>query len=1120
MKNWFAVVALAWLSATAQAGELIEHRLEVELYPEAHRLSVKDTIVLPEGHSGPVAFRLHPGLEPRVLDPGVVVERARLRELARWVGDESAGPISAEYFEIDLPSGVRQFTLQYEGSIHHPVRDQRQEYARSFGVSPGLIGPEGVFLAGTSLWYPQIDAPGISFHLDVRLPAGWRSVSQGERLRQSLQPESTEEAWSEASSQEEIYLIAAPYSEYRQAGAGVEAMVFLRSPDAGLARKYLDATVRYVEMYRELIGPYPYSKFALVENFWETGYGMPSFTLLGPKVIRLPFIIVSSYPHEILHNWWGNGVYVDYGSGNWSEGLTSYLADHLLKEQRGEGADYRRVTLQGYADYVREGKDFPLTEFRARHSSSTQAVGYGKSLMLFHMLRREIGDSAFVEGLRRFYREHRYRTAGFADLEKSFSAAASRSLEGFFDQWVKRTGAPVLRVAGARAEAEGEGYRLTGTLEQVQGGAAYALSVPLAVTLEGEPQAWETRIDLRGERTRFELLLPGRPLRLDVDPDFDVFRRLDRDEIPPALSQALGAERALIVLPGLAPAGLLESYRGLAATWGRGRTGGFEVTLDSEIETLPPDRAVWLLGWENRFRPILTEALGAYPFSDGKEGLVIAGEQIDSATHSVVAAGRHPGNPDQALVWVASANAAAVPGLARKLPHYGKYSYLAFAGDEPTNTLKGQWPVVASPLVVQLAGAEKGGVPAAKRATREPLAQLPPDLSEERMRGIVEQLSTEDMEGRGFGSDGLERAAELVAVQFAEAGLRPGGDGAGDWFQRFPAEGGPNHEEKTLRNVIGIVPGSRAEWSGQAVVIGAHYDHLGRGWPDVHQGDEGRLHPGADDNASGVAVLLELARYFARAGSERTLVFAAFSGEEAGRLGSRYFVRRAAEDSGQSIRAMINLDTVGRLGERELLVLGTGSAREWEHIFRGAGYVAGVQVRGVADDLGSSDQKSFLDVGIPAVQLFAGAHADYHRASDTADKLDAAGLVKVGKVAKEAIEYLGQRPEPLSSQPAASADQGGKDSAVAAGRRVSLGTVPDFAFAGHGVRLDGVGPGSPAELAGLAAGDVIVAIGSSPVAGLRDFAQALRGLEVGETIRVRYLRDGAEREVEASVVSR
>src|SRR5262249_34773097 len=169
-------------------------------------------------------------------------------------------------------------------------------------------------------------------------------------------------------------------------GCAVKALAFLRKPEQALADRYLDATVQYLDMYRGLLGPYPYSKFALVENFWETGYGMPSFTLLGEQVIRFPFILHSSYPHELLHNWWGNGVFVDLAGGNWCEGLTAYLADHLIAEQRGQGAEHRRAILQRVTDYVTPENDFPLTRFLSRHNAVTEAVGYGKTAMVFNML--------------------------------------------------------------------------------------------------------------------------------------------------------------------------------------------------------------------------------------------------------------------------------------------------------------------------------------------------------------------------------------------------------------------------------------------------------------------------------------------------------------------------------------------------------------------------------------------------------------------------------------------------------------------------------------------------------------------------------------------------------------
>ena len=232
--------------------------------------------------------------------------------------------------------------------------------------------------------------------------------------------------WESHGPVDEITLVGGPLVPYRDAAGAVEALVYLRQKDDALAAKYLQATAQYVEMYRGLIGPYPYGKFALVENFWETGYGMPSFTLLGSQVIRFPFILTSSYPHEILHNWWGNSVFVDYESGNWCEGLTAYLADHLIQEQRGKGEDYRRDTLQKYRSYVKDGRDFPLAEFRSRHSAATEAVGYGKTMMVFHMLRQKLGDEGFRKWAGGFYRDYRGKQASFGDVRESMESGARR----------------------------------------------------------------------------------------------------------------------------------------------------------------------------------------------------------------------------------------------------------------------------------------------------------------------------------------------------------------------------------------------------------------------------------------------------------------------------------------------------------------------------------------------------------------------------------------------------------------------------------------------------------------------------------------------------------------------
>lgn len=1080
------------------------HQLQVRFEPVEHRLTVEDKLRLPPGTPEGVRFYLHAGLQPIVVEPDIQLKRLQNMPAG-------AGTIPLENYRVQLPEGRREFTLRYGGQIHHPLSSFGEDYAKSFAISPGLIGAEGVFLTGASYWYPVIETSALEFELDVRLPKGWSSVSQGERIQREADAAASRDTWRITSPQEEIYLIAAPFTEYHQPAGEVEAMAFLREPDPALAQKYLDATGRYLQMYERLIGRYPYSKFALVENFWETGYGMPSFTLLGPKVIRLPFILTSSYPHEILHNYWGNGVYVNYAIGNWSEGLTSYLADHLLKEQQGQGVEYRRAALQKYADYVQTERDFPLREFHARHSAASEAVGYGKGMMLFHMLRLELGDKLFTAALQSFYHDYLFHKAGFGDLEKAFSTVAQRSLKEFFAQWVERSGAPQLRLAEARVEPDGTAYRVRAVIEQTQPGATYSLRVPVAIHLVGARQAIQRDVQLDRRHTTVNWRVPAKPWRLDVDPEFDVFRKLDRNEIPPALSQAFGATQALIVLPAKAPAVLKQAYQELSRQWQDGRV---QAVFDADLNRLPGDRAVWLLGWENRFRPQLSLALKGYALKENRDGIVLDGEHLSRNTHSLILAGRHPGNPAQVLIWIANDNPAAMPGLTAKLPHYGKYSYLAFSGDEPTNVLKGQWPVVDSPMSVRLDEGKTVLTPG-KLIPRKALIEPTPEFSSARMLHDIQVLADE-LAGRGLGTPELDRAAEYIAREFHAAGLKPM-DGS-DYTQRWSANVPGLGKSVKLQNVVGIIPGVNPQWREQSVVIGAHYDHLGRGWPDVHAGDEGKIHPGADDNASGVAVLLELARKLARNWRpQRTVVFTAFTGEEAGRLGSRHYVRQASAYPAKQVIGIVNLDTVGRLRDQPLLVLGGGSASEWPHIFRGVGFVTGIPVKTVqAQAIASSDQQSFLDIGVPAVHLLSTPHGDYHRPTDTADKIDAEGLIKVAAVVKETVDYLAGRTEALTSREGAATLAAPSKSR----RKVSLGTVPDYTYAGKGVRLSGVTPGTPAEAVGLRAGDIIVGLNAAPVADLRQFAGRLRAFNPGDVVTVRLIRAGREQTAKVQLMAR
>jgi hypothetical protein len=493
-------------------------------------------------------------------------------------------------------------------------------------------------------------------------------------------------------------------------------------------------------------------------------------------------------------------------------------------------------------------------------------------------------------------------------------------------------------------------------------------------------------------------------------------------------------------------------------------------------------------------------------------------KEIFRGHHTFVLTAANPRNKDFALMFVGSDTAEALPGLGRKLPHYHKYSYLAFEGTEPVNVAKGRWPVVDSPMTAYLPG-EDGAVKRVERARlapRMPLARVVPTFSGGMMMETIRHLSAVELEGRGIGSGGLMRAGEYIAGKFREAGLYPAGDGEGSYFQQWDEKIDKGEETVRLRNVIGAIPGRRPDLGDQSVVVAAHYDHLGLGWPDVREGNRGKVHPGADDNGSGVAVLLELARVLAeRLRPDRTVVFVAFTAEEAGRKGSSRYVTHYNRYPAERAIGAINLDTVGRLGKNKVLFLGADSAAEWVHILRGAGFVAGVEVEAVFQELDTSDQVSFLSAGVPAVQLTTGPHFDYHRPSDTADKIDAGGLVKIATLAREVIEYLSKRERPLT----VTLKRGG-DAGPAPSRKVSLGTIPDFAFSGPGVRLSGVVPGSPAQTSGLREGDVLIEVNGVKLLRLKDLSEFLKSMEPGTRVTVGFLRDGKEMTAETEVVVR
>ena len=402
---------------------------------------------------------------------------------------------------------------------------------------------------------------------------------------------------------------------------------------------------------------------------------------------------------------------------------------------------------------------------------------------------------------------------------------------------------------------------------------------------------------------------------------------------------------------------------------------------------------------------------------------------------------------------------------------------------------------VALAITLAVAGGCAPGTAPAPAATPDSLA----------IRRDVEYLASPALAGRLTGTAGNDSAAAFLARRYASLGLTPLAPG---YFQRFVARPvvreGPSPALPT-QNVFALLRGSDPALRGEYVVVGAHFDHLGTSTDGaLDPDDKTAVRRGADDNASGTAAVLELARLFARHPARRSIIFANFSGEEEGLLGSAYLADHmpVAVDS---VDAMLNFDMVGRLKDDRLIVYGVATATELPALLDSANAATHLRIAAQGDGFGPSDQSSFYAKDIPVLHFFTDLHEDYHRASDTPDKINAAGEARVVTLAERVLRTIADRPARLTYVRVAAPVQAPSSQSS----DVYLGSIPDMAGGdAPGLRLTGVRAGSPADAAGFKAGDVIVVFDGKPVTNLYDYSNALYARKPGDEVDVVVLRGG------------
>jgi len=573
-----------------------------------------------------------------------------------------------------------QFLIRWKGTL--AALDTSLDHRQTLGRPVAVSSKTGSFLPDGSNWYPRVVGHLARYKINIELPSGQKGLVAGRLVEENESGQGYHASFDFPHPAEGIDLIAGPYVIETQMHQSInhkpiQLRTYFHPQISNLSKDYLDAVKRYLNLYESWIGAYPYTEFSVVSSPTPTGFGMPTLTYLGIDVLQLPFIRDTSLGHEVLHNWWGNGVYPDYSSGNWSEGLTTFMADYTYKEQESSEAA-REMRLGWVRDFaaLQPGQDMPLTAFTSRmHGGASKVVGYNKAAMFFLMLRDHLGEAVFQRSIQGLWHVQRFRITSWQELQKMFEMISGQNLQLFFSQWLERTGAPAIMISEVKNIATDSGYELSITLKQSE--PVYQLRIPVAI---GSAQGTATHIlDLQQEQQLFKLKLADKPLTVSLDPDLHLLRQLASGEAPPILRETMinAATRTV----------LLSSDSGVRK---------IAETLASKLQDHEPQIIA------------RDESLSTAP-------VLIIG--LDSEVDAWLAAEQLPAKPDEisskgtAQVWtlartegasltvISAQDAAALEALIRPLPHYGRQSYLAFDGRQVIE--KGVWPMQVQEVVVK-----------------------------------------------------------------------------------------------------------------------------------------------------------------------------------------------------------------------------------------------------------------------------------------------------------------------------------------------------------------------------------------------------------------------------------
>ncbi|NNF80829.1 MAG: M1 family peptidase [Rhizobiales bacterium] len=577
---------------------------------------------------------------------------------------------------LTLPGRETQ-TIELRTSGKIPALDLKNLKHRG-GTAP-VAGEESVYLPGWSGWIAKLKGFKSDYQLTVTSHAPYRATATGALKSERLGEAQNSSVFRSELSLEPPSVFAGPYEVDELRSGNLRIRSYFHKEASQLAEDYLQAAKRHIQNYARQIGPYPFADFVMVSAPLPVGLGFPNLTYVDRRILRLPFMKGRSLAHEILHNWWGNGVYADYASGNWSEGLTTYLADHALAVQRSpdRGREMRLAWLRDYAA-LSPLLDQPVTRFVSKEHDASQIIGYGKVAYIFHMLKHEIGEAPFARALKDFWTKHKFQTATWHDIQTAFETTSARSLDWFFDQWVHKAGAPSLTIDSVSASSSGTEHEISFRL--VQKGPVYRLKVPIVVTTKTGTQHFE--IALQKADQSVVLQTNGQPTHLTIDPEHEIFRRLLPGEAPPIARDVLLDPNAKSTVLYDQPQ-MEEKAHTLSARLFQRSPDALQGNAKRHLSAAP----LLVLGSRNQIDAFLkSQLLPSRPPEITEIG--------EARAWTVRAAS------GKAIMFVEADTPEAFPPMLRYLPHYRSKSYVLFQNGRAARY--GVWALSDGPLATAL----------------------------------------------------------------------------------------------------------------------------------------------------------------------------------------------------------------------------------------------------------------------------------------------------------------------------------------------------------------------------------------------------------------------------------